>query len=261
MVVTEAGWRTNLLPVADTFVRDGTFASSNYGADTILNVKQSTTGFTRESFVRFALPWFPGALADAQLRLQPVYANLPGTHAVALVTNDTWDELTTTWNTKPVSDSPLATWLPQANVPVQVPVANAIQQDLPANGLLSLRIYGTNSTADGRVDYASKEAGASLAPQLALLYTNALSLSATQSFWVSVTAPQPPMLSGMQYAGGIFRMNVAGDGGPDYVVLISTNLLNWETLLTTNGPPGLFAFAVSNLTATPQRFYRVQLGP
>jgi len=261
VVVTEAGWRTNLAPLADTYVRDGAFASSNYGADTILNVKQSTTDFTRESFLRFALPWFPGTLAGAQLRLQPVYANLPGTHAVALVTNDTWDELTMTWNTKPASGAPVATWLPQANVPVQVSVASAVQQDLPANGLLSLRIYGTNSTADGRVDYASKEARASLAPQLEITYTNAPSLSATQSFWVSVIAPQPPLLSGMQYAGGVFRMNVAGDGGPDYSVLTSTNLLNWETLFITNGPPGVFTFGVSNLTVQPQRFYRIQLGP
>jgi len=86
-------------------------------------------------------------------------------------------------------------------------------------------------------------------------------LSATQSFWVTVTAPQPPLLTGMQYGGGVFRMSVAGDGGPDYGVQTSTNLWNWENLFTTNGPPGLFAFGVTNLTAGPQRFYRVQLGP
>lgn len=261
VVVTEAGWLTNLASLADAYVRDGSFAATNYGADTNLEVKAGTSGFTRESFLRFASPWFPGTLADAQLLLQPVYVSQSGTHAVALVTNDVWDEATLTWNTKPVSGPPLATWLPQVNVPVQISVASAVAQDVPANGWLSLRIYATNSTADGRVDYAAKEAGASLAPQLTLFYTNALPLRATQSFWVNVTAPQRPVQSGVQYAGGVFRMSVAGDGGPDYTVQTSTNLLNWGTLFTTNGAPGAFSFGVTNSTPVPQRFYRIQLGP
>ncbi|MDB6015921.1 MAG: glycoside hydrolase family 10 [Pedosphaera sp.] len=261
VMVTEAGWFTNVMPLADAYVRDGSYANSNYGADTILTVKQSTTDFTRESFLRFVLPWFPGTLADAQLLLQPVYVSLPGTQAVALVTNDVWDEATLTWNTKPVSGLPLATWLPQTNLPVQVSITSAIQQDLAANGLLSLRIYATNSTADGLVNYASKEAGAALVPQLYLLYTNAPSLSTTQSFWVTVSAPQRPVFSGMQFTNGVFSMNVAGDGGPDYTVLISTNLLNWDDLFMTNGSPGLFTFGVTDIVSTPQKFYRIRLGP
>jgi hypothetical protein len=261
-VVTEAGWRTNLAPVADVYVRDGIYAITNYGADTILTVKRDpTVNFSRESFLRFASPWFPGVLADAQLRLQPVAASLPGTNAVALVTDDTWDETATTWNSKPVSGATLATWIPQAGVPVQISVAAAIQQDLPVNGFLSLRLYATNSTTDGKVDYASREAGAATAPQLSLFYTNAQPLSATQNFWVNVTAPQSPVLSGLQYVAGTFRMSVAGDGGPDYAVLTSTNLLTWANLFTTNGAPGAFVFGVTNSTTMPQQFYRVQLGP
>jgi|GEM_PF-303510 len=260
VVVTEAGWRTNLAPLADVYVRDGIYAVSNYGADTILTVKRDpTTNFSRESFLRFASPSFPGVLADAQLRLQPVAANLPGTHAVALVTDDTWNEATITWNTKPASGAPLATWIPQAGV--QISVADAVRQDTPTNGLLSLRLYATNSTTDGKVDYASKEAGTATAPQLSLFYTNLQPLSATQSFWVTVTVPQHPLLSQVQYAGGAFRMNVAGDGGPDYQVQTSTNLLNWDVLFTTNGASGVFTFGVSNMTTTPRQFYRVELGP
>jgi endo-1,4-beta-xylanase len=262
VVVTEAGWRTNLAPVADVFVRDGVYAVTNYGAEIVLTVKRDpTAGFSRESFLRFASPWFPGALADAQLRLQPVAVNLPGSNAVALVTDDTWGELTTTWNNKPAAGATLATWIPQTGVPVQISVVNAIQQDLPANGFLSLRVYATNSTADGKVDYAAREAGASVSPQLSLFYTNPLPLSATQSFWVTVTAPTAPLLSGMQYAAGAFRISVAGDGGPDYHVQVSTNLVNWNLLFSTNGPAGPFSFAVSNQTVLPQRFYRIQLGP
>jgi GH35 family endo-1,4-beta-xylanase len=263
VVVTEAGWATNLAPLADAYVRDGSYASSNFGADTILAVKQSTTDFTRESFLRFPLPAYPGTLASAQLRLQPVYANLPGTHAVALVTNDVWNETTLTWNTKPVSGLPLATWLPQTNVPVQLSLTNALQQDVPANGLLSLRLYATNSTADGLVNYAAKESGAALAPQLSLYYTNTQPLSATQSFWATVIAPQRPVFTGTHFSGGTFSTSVTGDGGPDYTVQVSTNLLNWDNLLTTNSPPGFFTFGITDLPSPPQKlkFYRIQLGP
>ena len=262
VVVTEAGWRTNLAPQADAYVRDGTYAALNFGTDTILTVKRDpTANFSRESFLRFASPSFPGVLADAQLRLQPAAANLSGTHAVALVTDDTWNESTITWNTKPASGATLATWIPQAGVPVQVSVADALRQDTTTNGWLSLRLYATNSTTDGKVDYSSKEAGAVTAPQLSLFYTNTQPLSATQSFWVTVTVPQAPVLSQASYLGGAFRMTVAGDGGPDYEVQVSTNLHDWSTLLSTNGPAGLFTFAVSNVVALPQSFYRIELGP
>jgi len=262
LIVTESGWRTNLSPLADATVRDGASANSNFGADTNLTVKlDPTSGFTRESYLRFASPWFPGVLAGAELRLRPVYVSVPGTHAVALVTNDVWDESVLTWNTKPGSGLLLATWLPPTNAPVLVSVANALLQDVPANGLLSLRVYSTNITSDGRVDYASKEAGAEVAPRLSLYYTNSQPLSATQSFWVGVTLPQRPALSGARYVDGVFQMTVAGDGGPDYGVQTSSNLLDWQTLSTTSGPAGPYSFTVTNTSATPRQFYRIQLGP
>ena len=34
VVVTEAGWVTNVLPIADAYVRDGSFANTNFGSDT-----------------------------------------------------------------------------------------------------------------------------------------------------------------------------------------------------------------------------------
>jgi GH35 family endo-1,4-beta-xylanase len=262
VVVTEAGWSTNLTVAADAYVRDGSFTNTSFGADAILTVKQDpTAGFTRESYLRFALPAYPGAVASAQLRLFPGSANLPATHAVALVTNNTWNEATLTWNAKPASGAAVATWLPQANVPALIPVTAALTPDVETNGLLSLRIYALSATADGRVDYVAREGATLSAPRLTLVYTNASPLSATQSFWVNVIAPQQPVLSALAYAGGAFRMTVAGDGGPDYSVQVSTNLQAWQALFITNGAPGPFQFAFTNVSALPQQFYRIQLNP
>lgn len=262
VVVTEAGWSTNLTAQADAYVRDGTYTNTNFGADTILTVKQDpTAGFTREAFLRFAVPLYPGGLATAQLRLVPGSANLPGTHAVALVTNDVWDEAALTWSTKLPSSSAVATWTPQAGVPTQISLPQSATQDVATNGFLSLRVYALNSTADGRVDYVSREGAAAAAPRLALIYTNPLPLSVTQSFWVTVVSPQQPVLTGATYVGNAFRASVVGDGGPDYTVLTSTNLQIWQPLLTTNASPGPFQFAFTNNATAPQQFYRIQLGP
>jgi hypothetical protein len=87
------------------------------------------------------------------------------------------------------------------------------------------------------------------------------SLSATQSFLVTVNRPVAPGLTGSSFASGQFRLTVSGDSGPDYTLQASTNLLNWIPLQTTS--PVVFPFSFSDPSATnyPQRFYRVLLGP
>ena len=102
VVVTEAGWVTNLAPVADAFVRDGSLASSNYGSDSVLAVRLAGSGFTRESYLKFSLTDVAGSIADARLQLWPVFAAVPAVHALALATNDAWTELTLNWDNKPL---------------------------------------------------------------------------------------------------------------------------------------------------------------
>ena len=50
--------------------------------------------------------------------------------------------------------------------------------------------------------------------------------------------------------------------GPDYAVLVSTNLADWNTLFITNSPPmNSFRWTDTNTAAWPIRFYRVKVGP
>jgi GH35 family endo-1,4-beta-xylanase len=262
VVVTEAGWTTNLTPQADAYVRDGSYANTNFGSDAILTVKQDpTAGFSRESYLRFALPAYPGTLASAQLRLVPASASQPGAHALALVTNNTWSETTLTWNNKPAAGPVLATWTPQAGVPALISLPAAPMRDIVTNGFLSLRIYATNSTGDGRVDYVAREGQPGSAPRLALIFTNPQPQCVTQSFWVKVVSPQQPRLNAAVSETGVFSANISGDGGPDYAVLVSTNLQEWRPLFTTNGPPGSFQFGFTNSVDAPAQFYRVRLAP
>jgi hypothetical protein len=188
---------------------------------------------------------------------------VPAVHSLALATNDAWTELTLNWDNKPPSGSALATWSPQLNTLVDLPVATPAQQALADDKLISLRVYATNSTSD-RVDYGSREEAASNAPALLVTSTNSTTLTATQSFWVSVLAPATPSLTDPALEGSLFSFAVSGDSGPDYNIQATTDLSspgNWLTLFTTNSPALPFRWTDTNAGGFPERYYRIRLGP
>jgi len=86
------------------------------------------------------------------------------------------------------------------------------------------------------------------------------SLSATNSFSVTVNPPVIPAFTAMTVGGGQVTLTATGALGPDYRLLTSTNLTNWQLLTTSNSPPIPVSFAIPN-TPEPQRYYRLQLGP
>jgi hypothetical protein len=87
------------------------------------------------------------------------------------------------------------------------------------------------------------------------------SLSATQTFTVTVLAPAQPTFTRLALTNGTFRSWVTGDPGPDYSTWRSTNLLTWTPVLSLTSPALPFLFSVP-APATPSRsFYRAQLGP
>jgi hypothetical protein len=86
-------------------------------------------------------------------------------------------------------------------------------------------------------------------------------LSSTQQFSVTVLAPAQPTLQAASIANGVFSASVSGNFGPDYSVLVSTNLVTWQPLFTTNSPSVPFTITDTNASNLPRRFYRIQMGP
>jgi len=86
-------------------------------------------------------------------------------------------------------------------------------------------------------------------------------LSATQSFTVTVNPLTLPVISPSAWNNGQFTLQVGGQSGPDYAVLGSTNLIDWNTLFTTNSPPMPFEWVDTNAALLPVQFYRVEVGP
>jgi hypothetical protein len=87
------------------------------------------------------------------------------------------------------------------------------------------------------------------------------SLSATQSFTVTVNPLTQPGLSSIGLSNGQIGFQVSGDIGPDYAVQASTNLTDWITLFITNSPAMPFVWTDTNSATLPARFYRIKVGP
>jgi glucuronoarabinoxylan endo-1,4-beta-xylanase len=84
-------------------------------------------------------------------------------------------------------------------------------------------------------------------------------LSATNTFVITVNPATLPSFKSVVLNGRI-TLSATGMVGPDYSLLASTNLVNWQLLYTTNSATMPVTFTDTNQNA-PARFYRLQLGP
>lgn len=101
-----------LAPTADGFVRDGTYAGSNFGSAATLDLKTDpAANLTRDVYLRFDL----GAVASVSGAKLRVYTWLSAADTVAPTlypVTGSWSEATLTWNTRPgfVVQSPLGSF-------------------------------------------------------------------------------------------------------------------------------------------------------
>jgi hypothetical protein len=88
------------------------------------------------------------------------------------------------------------------------------------------------------------------------------SLSATQSFSVKVNPLPAPSVSSATVSGGQLTLRVTNSlVGPDYGVLVSSNLINWSILVTNSPTTNYFQWTDTNAATLPARFYRIKVGP
>jgi len=104
------------------------------------------------------------------------------------------------------------------------------------------------------------QAGTTNAFTLKVADNGSPSLSATQSFTVTVNPLAQPGLSSIGLSNGLIGFQVSGDIGPDYAVQGSTNLADWITLFVTNSPAMPFLWTDNNMATLPAQFYRIKAG-
>jgi hypothetical protein len=90
-----------LRAIADSYVRDGSFASTNFGAGTELQVKRhASLGYTRETFLMFDLSSM-STVSSAKLRLYGGLTESASVQTAVYLGDSTWTEAGLTWNARP----------------------------------------------------------------------------------------------------------------------------------------------------------------
>ena len=175
-------FETGLTPTADTYVRDGSSASTNFGTATELQTQLSATaGSNRESYLKFNLATVSG-IARARLRLFGKLSDTSGTNVPVGVYSSAatgWVESgsgSITWNTKLTLNSPS---LSQATITDNVArwyefdVTSYLQQEKTlGHDLVTLAVKGL-ANSNPFVTFNSKEStlASDSRPQLVLWTT------------------------------------------------------------------------------------------
>jgi hypothetical protein len=76
---------------------------------------------------------------------------------------------------------------------------------------------------------------------------------------VQITVPTPPVLSKPSYNNGQFQFTLTGEANATYVILSSTNLVNWLSVATNTSP--LAVRQITNNVSGSRTFFRARLGP
>jgi hypothetical protein len=163
--------------VADTYVRDGAYASSNYGTARTLVLKYATApGYNRRAYLRFDLRGVSGTILTASLRLYGRHASTlawSGSESVYPVANTTWIESGPggiTWQSRPPYGEPAltTTQVGETNQYYTWNVSSYVAAQQTTPGAVSLMVAMDPLHADGNLDeFHAREAGSN-PPQLVL---------------------------------------------------------------------------------------------
>jgi hypothetical protein len=156
------GSTTSLLPVEDTYVRAGSFASTNFGTSTFLHVKSDTDmNYTRDAYLRFDLGTV-SSVASAKLR---VYAKLTASDNVTAVlypVRSAWTESSLTWNSRPgyLSSQPLGSMTLTVTTPSwrEFDVTSWVRSERQAGRRLVSFAFHCSAPSVERIDVNSSEA-------------------------------------------------------------------------------------------------------
>ena len=151
---------TELQPDADSYVRDGKYADTNYGSEINLAVRKSTTaddGYSRESYLKFDLGPVKGEFLSAKLYVYGKVSEGVTNINVYGVDDDTWAESKITWNNKPARGSCLSTVrMTTSRIWHEIDVTSYVQSQYAGDKKASLAIIQDAATYKVS-DFNSKE--------------------------------------------------------------------------------------------------------
>lgn len=151
----------NITAEADAYVRDGSYANTNYGTDATVTTRLDGVGYNTEGYYRFNLSNVAGTIVSAKVKLYTTgtYAEAPINKAEK-VANNIWKESELTWNNKPASTgTALVSWDPATGSWVTIDVTADAVAAMNGDKKISIRTYSTTPTLEGKhmAYYATRE--------------------------------------------------------------------------------------------------------
>lgn len=167
------GWffgPSSILATADSYTRDGSYASTNYGRATGLVTKStSSSGFSRRSFMKFPVASLAGS-PTANLILHVENLGTEGasgfTAELRQIITDTWTETGLTWNNQPASGTLINSFtvLPSdVGNEISIDVSGFIAQQAIGDGTASFVLMQPGN-ANRTINFSSREG--SMAPRI-----------------------------------------------------------------------------------------------
>lgn len=111
-VVTQPDPSYIVNPIADSYVRNGTYATTNYGTADVMMVKADATSYARKAYMTFNYNTYTGTNANsAKIKLFVSNVNTEPTRTLKIygVTDENWSETGINWNNAPTGSTLIGT--------------------------------------------------------------------------------------------------------------------------------------------------------
>lgn len=160
----------------DSYVRNGSYANNNYGAETEMAIKKDGSSYQREAYLRFDLTSLNDIGTGKVLLNLTALQTQPGqTYRIRLVddSGDGWSEQGLTYNNRPVGSGTGVTFTASevtANTPFSVDVTDLFSQVSNSNGAATFHIDALSQISTGFTRIATREnATAAYRPSITII--------------------------------------------------------------------------------------------
>jgi hypothetical protein len=152
--------KISLTPIADAYVRDGSYANRNFGNTNNLIVKTDNVGYSRKSLIQFSLGAIRARVSSAKLKLttESTGEDLYRTISVYGTLED-WDESTVVWNDFPKKER-LITTIDVDNTPskgYEVDVTSYINDNIEKEHVSFILVNEAPAGSGTQVVFVSRE--------------------------------------------------------------------------------------------------------
>jgi hypothetical protein len=164
---------TKLISSADTYVRDGTYASTNYGTETSLTIKSDATSYNRKGYTKFDFSSIgTNVVQSASLSIDVSYVDTDPSRTISVYTTATegWSETALTWNTAPMDTTYVGQMVVTGAGTYTLDVSSAINSQLAKPDHIVSFLFLNKGTASSKSDMMFNSHRASTGqPQLTIL--------------------------------------------------------------------------------------------